>query len=60
MEQSIEMLSAIQVSLLQVELVRSEDRITRLVHDLDETNKRLIDLSAGYTETKALSRLADT
>jgi hypothetical protein len=59
MERSVEMLITIPVSLLQVELVRSDDRITRLVNDLDETNKRLIDLSAGYAETKALSRLAD-
>ena len=55
MERSVEMLSSITVSLLQVELARNDDRISRLVHDLDETNKRLIDLSAGYAETKTLS-----
>jgi hypothetical protein len=55
MERSIERLSNITVSLLQVELARSDDRVSRLTHDLDETNHRLIDLSAGYAETKALS-----
>ncbi len=56
MERSIERLSNITVSLLQVELARSDDRVSRLVHDLDETNHRLIDLSAGYAETRALSQ----
>jgi hypothetical protein len=56
MERSVERLSGITVSLLQVELARSDDRVSRLVHDLDETNGRLIDLSAGYAETKAFSR----
>lgn len=57
MEQSVERLSGITVALLQVELARSDDRISRLAHDLDETNERLNDLSAGYAETKALSQL---
>jgi hypothetical protein len=56
MERSVERLSGITVSLLQVELARSDDRISRLAHDLDETNERLIDLSAGYAETTALSQ----
>ncbi len=60
MERSVERLSGITVSLLQVELARSDDRASRLVHDLDETNDRLVDLSAGYAETKALSHLAGT
>ncbi len=60
MERSIERLSNINISLLQVELVRSEDRVSRLTCDLDETNNRLIDLSAGYAETKALSQSAGT
>ena len=55
MERSIERLSNITVSLLQVELARGDDRVSRLTRDLDETNDRLIDLSAGYVETKALS-----
>jgi hypothetical protein len=55
MERSVERLSGITVSLLQVELARSDDRVSRLTYDLDETNNRLIDLSAGYAETKALS-----
>jgi len=59
MERSVTKLISIPVSLLQMELVRSDDRITRLEADLDETNKRLIDLSAGYTETQALSQLTD-
>jgi hypothetical protein len=59
MERSVERLSGITVSLLQVELARSDDRISRLVHNLDEINERLIDLSAGYAETKALSQLTD-
>jgi hypothetical protein len=56
MERSIERLSGITVSLLQVELARSDDRVSRLAHDLDETNERLIDLSAGYAETKSFSQ----
>jgi hypothetical protein len=55
MERSVERLSGITVSLLQAELARSDDRICRLVRDLDETNERLIDLSAGYAEMKTLS-----
>ena len=60
MERSVERLSGITVSLLQVELARSDDRVSRLAHDLDETNERLIDLSAGYAETTALSRSIGT
>ncbi len=60
MERSVERLSGITVSLLQVELARSDDRVSRLAHDLDETNGRLIDLSAGYAETKAFSQSAGT
>ena len=56
MERSVERLSGISFSLLQAVLARSDDRISRLVHNLDETNERLIDLSAGYAETKALSQ----
>jgi hypothetical protein len=58
MERSIEKLANITVSLLQVELARGDDRVSRLTRDLDETNDRLIDLSAGYAETKALSPTA--
>ena len=60
MERSVERLSGITVSLLQVELARGDDRVSRLVHDLDETNKHLIDLSAGYAETRAFSQLTGT
>jgi hypothetical protein len=56
MERSIERLSGITVSLLQAEISRSDARISRQVHDLDETNERLIDLSAGYAETKSFSQ----
>ena len=56
MRRSVDTLTTITVSLLQVELVRGDDRIARLMHDLDETNECLIDLSAGYAETRAASQ----
>ncbi len=60
MERSVERLSSITISLLQVELARGDDRVSRLMHDLDETNQHLIDLSAGYSETRAFSQSTGT
>ena len=60
MERSVDRLSGITVSLLQAEISRSDGRVSRLAHDLDETNERLIDLSAGYSETQALSQSTGT
>ena len=60
MERSVDRLSGINVSLLQAELARSDGRVSRLARDLDETNERLSDLSAGYAETKALSQSTGT
>src|SRR5512136_1326757 len=37
MERSVDRLSGITVSLLQAELARSDGRVSRLAHDLDET-----------------------
>ena len=52
MKRSVDRLSAIPVSLVQVELARGDDSVDRLVKDLDATNQRLIDLSATYVEIK--------
>ncbi len=55
MTQSVELLAALPVSLIKVEIARSDRAIDRLAADLDESNKRLIDLSAAYAESKQLS-----
>jgi hypothetical protein len=49
---SLEVLSNIPVSLMKVELARGEGNVDKLLLELDETNKRLLDLSASYTEVK--------
>ncbi len=58
MNRSIEQLAAIPLSLLQMELARGDIRVDRLARDMDETDKRLADLSASYAETKAVSSFA--
>ncbi len=55
MTHSVEVLSNIPVSLMKVELARSEGSVDKVLVDLDETNKRLLDMSASYMEIKALS-----
>ena len=52
---SVEVLSNIPVSLMKVELARSEGSVDKVLVELDETNKRLLDMSASYLELKALS-----
>lgn len=55
MTHAIEVLSPIPVSLMKVELGRGDGAFDRLVSGLDETHKRLIDLSASYLEIKEWS-----
>jgi hypothetical protein len=55
MTQSVELLAALPVSLIQVELARGDRSTDRLLADLDESNKRLADLSSAYAESKQLS-----
>ena len=55
MKHSVEILSSIPVSLMKVELARGDGGLDRLLAALDETNKRLLDMSASYTEIRALS-----
>jgi hypothetical protein len=55
MTNSVELLAAIPVSLMKVELTRGDRATDRLLTDLDESNKRLVDLSAAYAESKQLS-----
>jgi hypothetical protein len=52
MNHSVEVLSNIPVSLMKVELARSEGSVDVVLVELDETNKRLLDLSASYREVK--------
>lgn len=52
MNHSVEVLSNIPVSLIKVELARSDGSVDKVLVELDETNKRLLDLSASYTEVK--------
>ena len=55
MAQSVELLASLSVTLIQVELARSDRSADRLLADLDESNKRLVDLSSAYAESKQLS-----
>ncbi len=55
MTQSVELLASLSVSLIQVELARGDRSADRLLADLDESNKRLVDLSSAYAESKQLS-----
>jgi hypothetical protein len=55
MAQSVELLASLSVSLIQVELARGERSADRLLADLDESNKRLADLSSAYAESKQLA-----
>jgi hypothetical protein len=55
MTQSVELLASLSVSLIQVELARGDRSADRLMADLDESNKRLVDLSSAYAESKQLS-----
>ena len=55
MNQSVELLASLSVSLVQVELARGDRSADRLLADLDESNKRLVDLSSAYAESKQLS-----
>ena len=49
---SVEVLSNIPVSLMKVELARSEGSVDKVLAELDEANKRLLDLSASFVEVK--------
>jgi len=55
MTSSVELLASLSVSLVQVELARGDRSADRLLADLDESNKRLADLSSAYAESKQLS-----
>jgi hypothetical protein len=55
MTQSVELLASLSVSLVQVELARGDRSADRLLADLDESNKRLADLSSAYAESKQSS-----
>ncbi len=55
MKHSVEILSSLPVSLMKVELARGDGGLDRLLAALDETNKRLLDMSASYMEIKELS-----
>ncbi len=55
MAQSVELLASLSVSLIQVELARGDRSVDRLLADLDESNKRLADLSSAYAESKQLA-----
>ncbi len=55
MTQSVELLASLSVSLIRVELARGDQSADRLLADLDESNKRLADLSSAYTESKQLA-----
>jgi hypothetical protein len=55
MAQSVELLASLSVSLIQVELARGDRSADRLLADLDESNKRLADLSSAYAESKQLA-----
>jgi hypothetical protein len=55
MTRSVELLASLSVSLLQVELARGDRSSDRLLADLDESNKRLVDLSSAYAETRQLA-----
>jgi hypothetical protein len=55
MTQSVDLLASLSVSLIQVELARGDRSTDRLLADLDESNKRLVDLSSAQAEIKQLS-----
>ena len=55
MTQSVELLASLSISLIQVELTRGDRSADRFLADLDESNKRLTDLSSAYSESKQLS-----
>ena len=55
MTRSVELLASLSVSLIQVELARGDRSFDRLLADLDESNKRLVDLSSAYAENRQLS-----
>ncbi len=59
MTQSVERLASLSVSLIQVELTRGDRSADRLLADLDESNKRLADLSSAYTESKQFSTVPE-
>jgi hypothetical protein len=53
MEYALVVLTSIPVSLVRVELAHGDISSDRLLSDLNESNKRLKDLSASYAETRA-------
>ncbi len=54
MAHSVEILSAIPVSLMKIEIARGDAAADRLLADLNETNRRLQDMSASYAEIREL------
>jgi hypothetical protein len=54
MTRSVETLSNIPVSLIKIEMARSDGSVDKVLSELDDSNKRLIDLSASYAEVRAI------
>ena len=54
MTRSVETLSNIPVSLIKIEMARSDGSVDKVLSELDDSNKRLIDLSAGYAEVRVM------
>ena len=52
MRHSLELVSSLSISLVKVELAHDDLSTDRLLADLDESNRRLRDLSASYAEVK--------
>jgi hypothetical protein len=52
MQHSVEVLSAISISLVKVQLAHDDLSADRLLADLNESNQRLRDLSASYAEVR--------
>jgi len=57
MMHSLEILSSIPVSLVRLELARGDSAVDKVLVELDETNRRLLDMSASYAEIRAISAL---